>query len=97
MSRDDAVSGDDSRFDAAIWNSVIANFPNSTISIEQAATARNLRIADAKTKNPQFNLSGIFETNSKLETAFWLAIYGDGINGNANTQFVDTWFRECIE
>lgn len=73
----------------------MANFPDPTISIAQMATARDGRIAAAQAVNPSFNFTPAIETVSLAEVALVMLTFADGnTEGSANTQQVDTLFRE---
>lgn len=87
--------GNNVRFDAAIWDSVVANFPDATISLSQMAAARDARIAAAQAANPAFNFTPEIETVSKAEVGLLMLTFADGsTEGSANTALMDTLIRE---
>lgn len=95
LSRADIAVGDNSGFNATIWDSVAAHFTEPTISIETMELARQDRIAAARATNPTLDFSDMVDTVSKGETALTLMVFsGGGVDGGANTQQVNTLFRE---
>lgn len=97
LSRSDAAVGDNSKFNATVWNNVAQNFVNPTISLQQLSVARNLRIMTARVDNQRldFNDKSAAANASLAETAFLGIIFANGgTNGGANTTQVDKLFRE---
>lgn len=95
LSRDDIDVGNNAAFDAAIWDTVMANFPDATISLAQMSQARAGRLAVAEAANPSFNFTPQIETVSLAEVALVMQTFADGsTEGGASTQQVDTLFRE---
>jgi len=95
LSRADTFFGDANVFNPIIWAAVRKNFPNPTISIDEAARARASRINDGRAGNPQFNLSDAAVMGTFGENSLYLLLFGDSrVDGNANTLFVRTVFGE---
>lgn len=94
LSRGDAAQGDNHSFNPAIWASVAAHFTEDKISIATAAKARKDRLAAAQAANPSFAMSASDVQNSMLETALYLRVFGDGVNGNARRDWVKTLFEQ---
>ncbi|KAI1840429.1 hypothetical protein JX266_013356 [Neoarthrinium moseri] len=94
LSRDDFFhGGNDLNLNPAIWGQVFSHFSNDTISIETAAKARLDRVANAKETNPEYSQpSG--DTGSLAETAFYLMLFGDKVDGNARTEWVRIFFEQ---
>ncbi|KAK6210518.1 hypothetical protein LQW54_006126 [Pestalotiopsis sp. IQ-011] len=94
LSRDDfAHGGNDLNFNPTIWAQVTAHYTNDTISIDTAARARVDRIADAQSTNADYSQPN-GDTASLAETAFYLMLFGDRVNGNANTAWVKIFFEQ---
>ena len=93
LSRKDAQSGDNHSFAPEIWEAVAAHFEGEIISIETAAKARKDRLATAPKQNPDFDLTDDGKRFSLIETGLYLRVFGDGIEGNARTEWVKTLFR----
>lgn len=95
LSRNDFDVGNNADFNETIWSTVMANFPDETISLAQMAQARTARLAAAQAANPSFNFTAGIETVSLAEVALVLMTFADGsTEGGANTLQVDTFFRE---
>jgi len=95
LSRADTFFGDAGVFNPIIWAAVRKSFVNPTISIDEAARARSVRIAEARASNPQFNLSDAAVMGTFAESSLYLLLFGDSrVDGNANTLFVRTVFGE---
>jgi hypothetical protein len=92
LSRKDAFTGDSLRFDQSVWDETLLFFPGNTISIEQAALARLDRLMISRKNNPQFNLTTGGMGASVSEACFFLILFGDRVNGNANKQFTRILF-----
>lgn len=92
MSRNDIYFGDNHSFDKTIWESVASHFTNATISIPTAAKARAARLQAAAAANPEFALSADGAQFSFIETALYLSIFGNLVDGNANTEWVRVLF-----
>ncbi|KAK3942562.1 Chloroperoxidase [Diplogelasinospora grovesii] len=93
LSRKDVAQGDNHTFDPEIWATVRAHFTEDKISIETAAAARKARLAAAPAANPEFHMSDADVNFSFIETCLYLRVFGEGINGNAPTQWVRTLFE----
>lgn len=92
LSREDRFFGDNLSFNPDIWNTIIVQFTEPTISIELANKVRQDRIAAAQAINPQFTLEGSNTMNSIGETSLYLLAFGVRVEGNANVQFLRTIF-----
>ncbi|KAK0720117.1 Chloroperoxidase [Lasiosphaeris hirsuta] len=93
LSRNDDNSGDNHTFAPEIWATVAAHFTSDTISIETAAQARKDRLAAAPKANPKFHLDESGLRFSAIETSLYLRVFGEGIEGNARTDWVRTLFE----
>lgn len=96
LSRRDAQSGDNHSFAPEIWEAVAAHFEGEIISIETAAKARKDRLATAPKQNPDFDLTDDGKRFSLIETSLYLRVFGEGIEGDARTEWVRTLFRRCF-
>lgn len=95
LSRDDAATGNNFIFNQTIWNEMTMFFTTPLISIEQMATARVGRINRQRAANPVFSFNDMVATTSLGETSLVLMTFSNGsVNGGANRQLVDTFFRE---
>jgi hypothetical protein len=94
LSRADIFSGDNHSFNPAIWSSVAAFFTEPTISIATSAAARKARLTAAATVNPAFNLTADGARFSFIESALYQSVFGDPVEGNAVTEWVNVLFRE---
>lgn len=97
LSRKDAYSGDALNFDEEVWagtSAVWRDTKATTVSIEAAAKGRLARIAKAKAENPEYNLTSGGEAAGLGETALFVAVMGDKVEGNARVDWVDIFFRE---
>lgn len=97
LSRKDAYFGDALNFDPEVWAGTSAVWRDSnatTISIEAAAKGRLARIAKDKVENPEYNLTSAGEAAGLGETALFVAVFGDKVEGNARVDWVDIFFRE---
>ncbi|EPE30694.1 Cloroperoxidase [Glarea lozoyensis ATCC 20868] len=94
LSRADIFSGDNHSFNPAIWASVAAFFTEPTISIATSAAARKARLAAAAAVNPAFNLTADGAQFSFIESALYQSVFGDAVEGNAVTEWVNVMFRE---
>lgn len=92
LSRKDTYFGDNHSFDPEIWASVASHFTESTISIPTAAKARAARLQAAAAANPDFSLNADGVQFSFIETALYLSIFGNLVDGNANTEWVKVLF-----
>lgn len=89
MTRNDAFFGDNHTFSPEIWASVSAHFGDrEVIPIATAAEARKARVAKAAEENPEFNLTSNHVRFSFIETSLYLYVFGDGLEGNAKTEWV---------
>lgn len=95
LSRNDIYFGDNHSFNRTIFNTVAAFFTKDVISITTAAKARKSRLASARAANPAFNFTAREERFSQFETALYLAVFGNGTEGNAKTKWVEIMFREA--
>ncbi|ETS87756.1 hypothetical protein PFICI_01584 [Pestalotiopsis fici W106-1] len=94
LSRDDyAHAQNDLHFDAEIWSQVVSHFTSDTISIETAAKARLDRIANAQSTNSEYSQPN-GDTASLAETAFYLMLLGDRVDGNPPTAWVKIFFEQ---
>jgi hypothetical protein len=96
LSRNDVFFGDNHSFNETIWNSVAAYFTSRTISIANAAAARAARLSAAQDANPEFNMTTTDVQFSLIESALYLAIFGNVTEGNAVTKWVDVMFSESF-
>ncbi|KAK4214955.1 chloroperoxidase-like protein [Rhypophila decipiens] len=95
LSRQDVSLGDNLNFDPKIFAPVAEIlFANETISIATAAQARGARLLAAAAANPQFNFTAREDGFSLLEAALILSVFGDRVEGNAKSKWVDIFFRE---
>jgi hypothetical protein len=94
LSRADIFFGDNHSFNSTIWTSVSSFFTDPTISIATAASARKARLANAAATNPTFNMSADDMQFSFIETALYQGVFGDPVEGNAVTEWVNVLFRE---
>lgn len=97
LSRKDAYFGDALNFDPEVWAGTSAVWRDTnatTISIEAAAKGRLARIAKDKVENPKYNLTSAGEAAGLGETALFVAVFGDKVEGNARVDWVDIFFRE---
>lgn len=97
LSRKDAYFGDALNFDPEVWAGTSAVWRDTnatTISIEAAAKGRLARIAKDKVENPEYNLTSAGEAAGLGETALFVAVFGDKVDGNARVDWVDIFFRE---
>jgi hypothetical protein len=97
LSRRDAYVGDALNFDPEVWAGTSAVWRDAnatTISIEAAARGRLARVAIDKAENAQFNLTPAGEAAGLGETALFVAVMGDKVEGNARVDWVDIFFRE---
>ncbi|KAF6802514.1 hypothetical protein CMUS01_15327 [Colletotrichum musicola] len=94
LSRKDTYFGDNHSFDKEIWASVASHFTESTISIPTAAKARAARLQAAAAANPDFSLDANGVQFSFIETALYLSIFGNLVDGNANTEWVKVLFEQ---
>ncbi|KAF6828103.1 hypothetical protein CPLU01_08700 [Colletotrichum plurivorum] len=94
LSRKDTYFGDNHSFDQEIWASVASHFTESTISIPTAAKARAARLQAAAAANPDFSLDANGVQFSFIETALYLSIFGNLVDGNANTEWVKVLFEQ---
>jgi hypothetical protein len=92
LSRDDTAVGDALNFNALIWNNTLKSFPGATITVDNAVLARQARIAAARVVNSQFNLTAGGAMGTLGEASLYLMVFGDIVEGNANTQFVRVMF-----
>lgn len=96
LSRNDAYFGDDVSFDGPVWDAVKASFPEGdVITIEAAANTWNERVAAARAANPDFDLTHSGRQNGISETGLYLMVFGDRVDGNATTDWVNTFFGKC--
>ncbi|KAK0629576.1 Chloroperoxidase [Bombardia bombarda] len=94
LSRNDAYSGDNHSFAPETWAAVAAHFRDlDTISVETAAQARKDRLATAPKANPDFDLTTDGNRFSFIETALYLRVFSQGIDGNARTEWVRSMFE----
>jgi hypothetical protein len=96
LSRNDYYFGDDIHFNGPIWDVVKAHFTQDVITIETAAKTRADRIAAAEAVNPDFNLTDTGRQNSIFETSLYLLIFGDRVEGNATTEWVNILFGKSF-
>jgi hypothetical protein len=96
LSRNDAFFSDNLDFNQDVWNTVVSQFTEDTISIDTASRARVSRLEAARAMNPQFNLSEGNAMASVAETSLYLLLFGDRVEGNANTQFTRILFGRVI-
>ncbi|KAM7196868.1 Cloroperoxidase [Naviculisporaceae sp. PSN 640] len=95
LSRKDTALGDNIAFDAQVFDPVAETlFASEKISITTAAQARRQRIAAAAAANPQFNFTAREDGASALESALYLAVFGNGVEGDARSDWVEVFFRE---
>lgn len=97
LSRKDAYFGNALDFDPEVWAGTSAVWRDTnatTVSIEAAAKGRLARLAKDKLENPEFNLTSAGEAAGLGETALFVAVMGDKIEGNARVDWVDIFFRE---
>lgn len=94
LTRKDVFFGDNHTFSPEVWASVSAHFGDrEVIPIETAAEARKARMAKAAEENPEFNLTSSQERFSFIETSLYMYVFGDGLEGNAKTE----WVRVLME
>lgn len=97
LSRKDAYFGNALDFDPEVWavtSAVWRNTKAKTVSIEAAAKGRLAAIARSTIENPEYNLTTTGEAAGLGETALFVAIMGDKVEGNARVDWVDIFFRE---
>lgn len=73
-----------------------SHFTESTISIPTAAKARAARLQAAAAANPDFSLDANGVQFSFIETALYLSIFGNLVDGNANTEWVKVLFGKFL-
>ncbi|KXH52516.1 hypothetical protein CSAL01_13098 [Colletotrichum salicis] len=93
-SRNDIYFGDNHSFNATIWEGMVSQFTNTTISIPTAAKARVSRLQAAAATNPEFNLTADGTQFSFIETALYLSVFGNLDDGNADTEWVKVLFTQ---
>jgi hypothetical protein len=96
LSRNDFYFGDNIHFNGPIWDAVKAHFTEDVITIENAANTWTDRFNTAKAANPEFNLTDTGHQNAIFETSLYLLVFGDRVEGNASTEFVDIFFGKYI-
>lgn len=105
LSRNDFYFGDNLHFDPKIWatmshwmalNKVTSDPMSKYVTVESAAKARALRVADAKKVNPTFNASATEIMGSPGTTALWLTTLWDDSVGAAPKEWVKSFFGKSI-
>jgi hypothetical protein len=69
-------------------------FTNNTVDIPTAAKARLARMNTANITNPGFSLTAAGMGGTFTESAFYLSVFGDPVQGEAPTEWVDVFFRK---
>ncbi|KAK3387742.1 Chloroperoxidase [Podospora didyma] len=96
LSRNDVFFGDNHRFDEVIYATTAAGLSagGPVVSIATAARVRRARNRAARAVNPQFEFTPREDTFSQFESALYLAVFGNGTQGDAPMRWVDIMFRE---
>lgn len=94
LSRHDISSGDNHTFSPTLWAHTSSQFTDETISIPLSARVRGERLAAAQAENPEFKMSADDIRFSFIETASYQLVFGQGLGGNARTEWVRMLFEE---
>ena len=95
LSRNDIYFGDNYSFNSSIWDSVVASFTNTTISLSTAKSARATRLATAAAVNPDFNMTASDVQFSGIETALYMTVFADPeVTSKARTEWVGVLFSK---
>ncbi|KAH8586691.1 Chloroperoxidase [Bisporella sp. PMI_857] len=94
LSRADIYFGDNHSFNCSIWNFTKSHFTSSVIDVQTAAQARAATLKRAAATNPEFNLTAAAARFSLIESALYLSVFGDAVDGNAVTKHVQVFFEQ---
>lgn len=95
LSRGDLALGDNLRFDRAIWDSVLARFPDEYVTWRQAAEAGAARLEDARSANPQFALDSTGVQATFVQMSGVLGAFGGSFeDGGARRDWINASFVE---
>lgn len=83
-------------FNASVFAETRSYWPDPTINIAQAAAARLARVKTSNATNPTFSLSDLGSGFSIGETAAYIAILGDTVEGTVKRELVEYLFGECV-
>ncbi|PGH16317.1 hypothetical protein AJ79_01859 [Helicocarpus griseus UAMH5409] len=95
LSREDIFFGDNNSFNETIWQSVVDYFRDAqAVNLAAAAKARLNRIKVQSERNPEFTFSAKNMVISYTETAQYLSVFGDPIQGNPPVEWVKIFFEQ---
>lgn len=106
LSRNDDHFGDDLHFDPKIWAGVAKNLgldrmgpakADRYVTVETAAKARALRVAEAKRLNPVFNASVAQMQGSPGTLALLMVTLWDDEVGAVRKDFIKQWVGESAQ
>lgn len=97
LSRPDSAVGDSQAFNPTVWADTLTQLAGAaTISIETAAKTRAHAIRRSTASNPAFNMTADDQKNSLIESALYLSVFGNPVDGNAVTKHVRVLFGTSI-
>lgn len=97
LSRPDRAAGDARAFDPAVWAGTLPHLAGAAaISVVAAARARAYAIRRSAASNPAFNMTADDQKNSLVESALYLSVFGNPVDGNAVTKHVRVLFGKSI-
>ncbi|KAG7088850.1 hypothetical protein E1B28_012804 [Marasmius oreades] len=95
LSRQDIALGDNVRFNETIFFTLANSNPGSDVyNITSAGQVQHARLADSLKNNPNVTNTDLTSIIRGAESAFYLSVMGDAIQGVAPKKFVQIFFRE---
>ncbi|KAG7088824.1 hypothetical protein E1B28_012780 [Marasmius oreades] len=95
LSRQDVALGDNVRFNETIFSTLANSNPGSDVyNITSAGQVQHARLADSLKNNPNVTNTDTTLFIRSAESAFYLSVMGDPVQGVAPKNFVQIFFRE---
>ncbi|KAF9260270.1 Cloroperoxidase [Marasmius fiardii PR-910] len=95
LSRQDIALGDNVHFNETIFSTLVNSNPRSDVyNTTSAGQVLQARLADSLKNNPNVTNTDLTDVIRGAESAFYLSVMGDPIQGVAPKKFVQIFFRE---